>query len=69
MIMLSVANSPKTATMMIAALVTVPAVRVIASRIASSVDGAGVVELLDPAEDEDVVVHREAEEDDEQEQR
>ena len=38
MIMLSVANSPKTATMMIAALVTVPAVRVIASRIASSVD-------------------------------
>jgi hypothetical protein len=37
MIRLSVANSPKTATMISAALVTVPAVRVIASRIASSV--------------------------------
>ena len=67
-ISLSVANSPKTATMMIAALVTVPAVRVIALPDRVLRRSPGVVELLHPAEDEDVVVHRQAEQDHEQEE-
>ena len=54
---------------MIAALVTVPAVRRMPRETASSVESPRVVQLLDPAEDEHVVVHREPEEDDEEEHR
>ncbi len=67
--MLSVAKIEKTATITIAALVTVPAVAVIPSRTASSLPRPPVDRLADPAEDQHVVVHREAEQDHEQEER
>ena len=55
--------------MTIAALVTTPAVDLIPCATASSMRRAAVERLADPADDEDVVVHREAEQDHEQEQR
>ena len=66
---LCMANSPNTATMMIAALVTVPAVLLMPCATASAELMPPSARLTDAAEDEHVVVHREAEEDHEQEQR
>ena len=66
---LSVTKTEKTTTITIAALVTVPAVVEIPWRTASVVLMPLQVGLADPREDEDVVVHREAEQDHEQEQR
>ena len=58
-----------TATITIAALVTVAGGAPDAVRDRLLGGHAAVDELLDPAEDEDVVVHRESEQDHEQEQR
>ena len=52
-----------------AALVTTPAVLLMPSRDGLVGGQAAVDQLLDAAEDEHVVVHREAEQDHEQEQR
>src|ERR1044072_7296334 len=51
-----------------AAVVTTPAVDLIPHDTASSMPFPGVERLADPAQDEDVVVHRESEEDDEEQQ-
>ena len=66
---LSEAKIAKTAIITIAALVTVEAVRADAAFDCLVGRHALVDELLDSAEDEDVVVHREAEEDREEEER
>ena len=65
----SVAKIENTATITIAALVTTPAVALIpcGDRVVGA--HAAVVGLADAAEDQHVVVHREAEQDHEQEQR
>ena len=65
----SVAKIANTATITSAALVTVLAVVRMPRSTASSVDRPPIDELLDPADDEHVVVHREAEQHREQEQR
>ena len=65
----SVPKIAKTQTITIAALVTTPAVDLIPCAIASLGAGAAVERLADPADDEDVVVHREPEQDHEQQQR
>ena len=64
----SVTKIANTATITVAAAVTTPAVDLIPCATASSVEAA-VVGLPDAAQDEHVVVHREAEEDHEHEQR
>ena len=55
--------------MTIAALVTTPAVDLIPCATASSVVAATLDGLADPAQEEHVVVHREPEQDHEQQQR
>ena len=65
----SVAKIANTATITSAALVTVLAVVRIPRSTASCGREAAVDELADPAEDEDVVVHREPEEHGEEEER
>ena len=65
----SVAKIANTATITSAALVTVLAVVRMPRSTASSVEQPAVDELADPAEDEHVVVHREAEQHREQEER
>ncbi len=64
----SVPKIAKTPTITIAALVTTPAVVLIPWAIASSVRHTPVVGLADAAEDEHVVVHREPEEDHEEQE-
>ena len=66
---LSVTKTRKTPTITAAALVTVPAVVAMPCCTASSVLMPAVVELPDAGQDEHVVVHREPEQDHEQEQR
>ena len=66
---LSVPNTENTATMMIAALVTTPAVDRIPYATASRVGQAAVMPLPDPGHDEHVVVHGQPEQHDEHEQR
>ena len=68
-IRLSVAKIENTPTITTAALVTTPAVALMPCATASSVRSPRVDRLADPADDEHVVVHREAEQDHEQEQR
>ena len=65
----SVAKIENTATITIAALVTTPAVALMPCATALSVAHPAVDRLADPADDEHVVVHAQAEEDHEQEQR
>ena len=67
--MLSVAKIANTATITTAALVTTPAVDLMPCATALVGAHPAVDRLADPAEDEHVVVHRQAEQDHEQEQR